>query len=190
MDSRKHLSRLYVDTVLAGASAKHGACDRPAIPLYISLSKERTVAVTEHYHRKLISFRRVFSNEYLVLHCIEKAIAVGNFAQVFKSRRLAVTSVIVAENDISLRIQEFCKIVVSLYMFSHAVKKLNDGFRVFYLVPYRQIEFVIFISVENYFFHKSSPLYVGGSLPLIVDIILYVAVFIKQKHDIYLINNM
>ena len=76
---------------------------------------------------------------------------------------VAVRAVVVGKNYVSVRIEEFCKIVVTPCVFGHSVRNLNDALRNFHVVPDVRLQNRIVETCKFNVFHI-SPLSVSFTI--------------------------
>lgn len=94
----------------------------------------------EKQYWQLVSVFKVFQEENLVLDGVRKHIAVVMTAVDIGFRK-AVSPVVVAENDVSARVEILRKVNITPHMLAHPVNDHNDAFRVFDFVEKITIKF-------------------------------------------------
>ena len=111
----------------------------------------------ENYKRQAVLMLDIFGDDDLVLDRVGKAIAVRYGAELALARRPAVRSMIVADHDVTQRIEIFRKVRIPADMLRHTVKNLYDRLGRLYVVPNREPQVVPSVALENELFHLYIP---------------------------------
>ena len=115
-------------------AARQNNADRVAVVFKIALPDETAVAVSEKNHGERVFFGKVFCDKKFVLDGVAVNIA-RMISDVVFLFGVAVGAMVVRKNNISVRIQKLCKVVVTASVFRHTVYNLHDSLGHFHVVP-------------------------------------------------------